>query len=192
MCELGWGDTRRLLLELRGQTDPETEPVLGLVLLARACNEGGDAAGAREVLRRAVVARPDQVVLHGALGGLLERQGREAEAIECYQAARALRPELGVALGRALAKAGRAVDAEVVCREMVRQQPSDSGRHFFLGLALYDQRKLAKAVASYREAIRLQPHFPNAYTNMGIALADQGQVAEAIAAHREAIRLRSC
>jgi hypothetical protein len=56
MWELTLGRTWRPLLELRGQADPATEPVLAL-LLARASEAVGDAAGAEALLRRSAVAR---------------------------------------------------------------------------------------------------------------------------------------
>jgi tetratricopeptide (TPR) repeat protein len=181
------------LRELRGQVDPATEPVLSVILLARACREAGDAAGAEEVLRRAVVAQPGQVVLLSALGRLLERQGRLAEAIECYQAARALRPHLGITLGRTLADAGRAVEGEAVCRDLVRRQPNNPEMHYALGNALAKQGgqgKLAEAVAAFQEAIRLKPDYANAHHNLGLTRYYQGKLAEAVAAYQEAIRLK--
>ena len=59
-----------------------------------------DTREAERVLRSSLAARPDQVVLLEALGKLLAGQKRWGEAIECYRAARALQPRLGVALGR--------------------------------------------------------------------------------------------
>jgi predicted Zn-dependent protease len=89
------------LQELRPGIDPGRAPVLTVLLLAQASAAVGDKAGAKAVLRQALAARPDQVALLEALGKLLARQGdvRLGEAVECYQAARALRPELGLALG---------------------------------------------------------------------------------------------
>jgi serine/threonine-protein kinase len=190
LWELERGHSWRHLRQLRGQVDLAREPVLSVVLLAEALSARGDAAGANEVLRRAVVARPGQVVLLGAQGRLLERQGRLGEAIECYRAARALRPHLGVALGRALARAGRAAEGEEVCHDLVRLGPNDPEARFFLGYALQEQGKLAEAVAAYREAIRLRTDYPEAHSNLGAALQKQEKLAEAVAAYREAIRLR--
>src|SRR5262249_60844215 len=77
LWELARGNDWRHLLEVRKDIDPREEPVLTVVLLARACADVGDTAGAEEVLRQASTARPDQVVLLIALGKLLERQRLE-------------------------------------------------------------------------------------------------------------------
>jgi tetratricopeptide (TPR) repeat protein len=192
LWELARGSHWRTLRELRGRTNPATEPALGVVLLARAFSAVGDHLGAEAVLRQAVTGRPDEVVLRDALGKMLERRGRSrlAEAIECYQAARARRPDLGVALAQALAKAGRAEEGEAVLRDLTRQQPSNPERHSYLGIALVGREKPADAAAAFREAIRLKPDFPEAHYYLGDALYGQGKVAEAVAACREAIRLK--
>jgi tetratricopeptide (TPR) repeat protein len=192
LWELARGGKWRRLQELRGRADPATEPVLTVVLLARACAAVGDGAGAEQVLRQALAARPGELVLLEALGGLLERQGRSrrGEALECYRAARALRPRLGVAFSNALVQAGKAAEAEAVLRDLVRQQPDNPEMRVYLGNALYARRKLAEAVAAYRKAIALRPEYVDAYANLGFALADQGKLAEAVAACRTAIELK--
>src|SRR5262249_39647682 len=98
------GGTWHAVLELRREIDPRTETVLTVALLAGAFAEVGDAAEAERVLRQAVTARPQEVVLLVALGRLLERQGptRFTEAIGDYRAAPSPRPLLGIALGRGL------------------------------------------------------------------------------------------
>jgi predicted Zn-dependent protease len=183
--------TLRRLQTVRSEMHPARDPVLTIVLLAQASNEAGDAAGAERLLREAIAARPDQVVLLNELGNLLERQGasRRAEAIERYSAARAVRPRLGITLTRAMIAAGRALEGEAVMRDLVRQQPDNPEMHLYLGNALHDQKKLAEAIAAYREAIRLKHDYPEVHYNLGIALWHQGKLPEAVAANREAIRL---
>jgi serine/threonine protein kinase/tetratricopeptide (TPR) repeat protein len=180
------------LRAVREQVDPATEPVLTVVLLARACSAVGDAAGAEEVLRQAVTARPDQVVLLDALGRLLEQQGpsRLGEAIECYRAVRARRPDLGDTLAKALGKAGRAAEEEAVLRDLVRQQPDNPEMWGNLGVVLAHQQKLGEAEAAFHKAIALKPNFAWAYNDLGIVLRDQKMLGEAEAAYRKAIGLQ--
>jgi Flp pilus assembly protein TadD len=192
LWELARGTNWRRLRELRGRLDPATEPVLSAALLAQACAAVGDAAGAEEVLRRAAAARPGEVVLLDALGRLLGRQGpsRLAEAVGYYRAARALRPRLGVALGRALAEAGQASEGEAVLRDLTRRQPNNPEMRAHLGTALAAQGKAAGAEAAFREAVRLKPDFPEAHYNLGNALRAQGNLCAAVGAWREALRLK--
>jgi Flp pilus assembly protein TadD len=190
LWELTRGPSWRPLLELRGQADPTTDPVLSLLLLARASEAVGDVAGAEALLRRATAARPEQVVLLDALGRLLERRGRAGEAVECFRAARALRPQLGVALGRVLVQAGRGTEGEAVLRDLVHRQPNNPELHCYLGNALYHQKKLDEAVAAFRKAIALKPDDALAYNNLGATLSDQKKLDEAVAAYRKAIALQ--
>jgi tetratricopeptide (TPR) repeat protein len=183
---------RQRLRELAGKLDPSREPVLGLVMLAGTLRAAGEDRRAEEVLRSAVAARPGAVALLNALGKLLEEQRppRLGEAIECYRAARAVRADLGIALGNALRKAKRAGEAVAVLKALRRGQPHNPAIIFCLGNALRDQKKYAEAEAAYRKAIALRPDFTVAYNNLGGALHEQKKYAEAEAACRKAIELR--
>jgi tetratricopeptide (TPR) repeat protein len=183
-------DQRLRLRGLRARLEVGREPVLSVVLLAWASQEMGDSARAESVLRQALAVRPDQAELLYALGKLLEAQGRPAEAVECFRAARSLRPGLGVALARALAEAGRAEEGEAVLRDLLRQQPSHPELHFYLGNALYHGQKFEEAEQAYRKAIALQPDFALAHVGLGTALFEQKKPDEAVAAFRKAIELR--
>jgi hypothetical protein len=72
--------------------------------LTRALRVAGEEALAEQLLRDAVQARRDEVVLYHTLGQLLTLQEppRWAEAVGFYRAARALRPDLGLNLAMAL------------------------------------------------------------------------------------------
>src|SRR5262249_55229189 len=57
------GKARQQLAHRSAAVNPRREPVLGLVSLARALKEAGNAGEAERVLRLSLAARPDQVVL---------------------------------------------------------------------------------------------------------------------------------
>src|SRR5262249_32879017 len=137
------------LLAIRREIDPRTEPVLTVVLLTQAFAAAGDDAGAEEVLGQALAARPDQVVLLGRLGKLLERRGaaRLGKAIGYSQAARAQRRLRGITLSKALARAGRPAQAGEVMQDLVRQQPDNPATWFYLGLVLDGGQKYGEAEA---------------------------------------------
>jgi serine/threonine-protein kinase len=180
------------LREVRNGIDPRTEPALTVVLLSRACALAGDDAGAEEVLRRAVTARPDQVVLLTGMAKLLDRprHSRLEEAIGYYRAARGQRPGLGLGLSWALVRAGRPAEAEEVLRELALRQPGNLAVHFYLGSSLSAQEKYAEAAAANRKAIDLKPDFVPAYVNLGYALDGLGKYDQAEAAMRKAIELQ--
>jgi tetratricopeptide (TPR) repeat protein len=189
LWELGRGNTWRRLRQLRAEMTAATEPVLTVMLLARTSSEVGDMAGAEEVLRQALARLPNQVALLDALGKVQERQGRLAEAIGCYRAARAMHPALGIALGNALTRAGRAAEGEAVLRDLVRQQPGNPEMLIQLGYVLTEQGKHGEAEEACRKAIALNSDNASAYVILGIALNKQGRPAEGEAACRRAIAL---
>src|SRR5262249_36902683 len=81
-----WGEDRNRLRRLAAATDPATEPVLSLLALVRALQEAGHDPGAEGLLRAALRARPQEVVLQHRLGQLLAKQQRWQEAAESYAA----------------------------------------------------------------------------------------------------------
>jgi Tfp pilus assembly protein PilF len=183
---------QRRLVRLRDRMRPETDPVPSVILLAEACRRAGGAAVAEGLLRQALAARPDQVGLLSALGHLLEQQGasRLGEAIERYRAGRARQPRLGITLGVALVKAGRALEGEEVLRDLIRQQPNNPETFLYLGNALAAQKKVDQAWAAWSKAVRLRPDFPQAHNNLGTILAERKKWAEAETAFRRAIQLQ--
>jgi serine/threonine-protein kinase len=192
LWDLEYGNPWRHLLEVRKAIDPRKEPALSVVMLSRALASVEDVAGAEEVLRQAATARPDQVVLLHALGRLLDERwpSRLEEAIGYYRAARVKRPRLGIALSKALARAGRATQGEQVLQELALQQPDNPAIYYYLGVNLLGQQKHAAAEAACRRAIDRKPDLAVAHCNLGHALLGQGRHGEAEAACRKAIDLK--
>jgi serine/threonine-protein kinase len=184
------GDRARLR-QLAEQTDAAKEPVLGVLALAWALHAGGDDALAERLLRTAVIARPREVVLHTQLGQLLweQRPPRWGEAVECFAAARALRPELGVALAESLVNCGRKDEGFALYERLAAERKDNPWIHYQLGRALWEGGRNKEAEAAFREAIRLKPDDPKAHNALGVALFPQARFGEAGAAYREAIRL---
>jgi serine/threonine-protein kinase len=192
LWELTWGKTWRHLPEVQAQIDPRTEPTPTLVLLAQAYAAIGDTVGAEKLLRRATTARPGQVMLLYVLGQLLERQGssRLSEAIEYYRAARSQRPQLGMALSKALLGARRAEEAEEVLRELEPQKSNNPVFHAYRGLAAYYQEKFGEAEVAFRKVLDLKPDWAGAHSDLGAALNAQQRFGEAEAACRKALDLK--
>jgi tetratricopeptide (TPR) repeat protein len=192
LWELHPGAPWRALQALRGQLNPGREAVQTVVLLAQANRAVGDAAAAEDVLRQGLAGRPQQVVLLDALGRLLEEQrpARLREAIGCYQAVRAVRPRLGLALAGAHSKAGQAAHGEAVLRDLLSEQPKHPVLWWYVADSLYGQKKLPDAEAAYRKAGELQPDLPAVFNNLGNVLLDQNKLAEAESAYRKAIAIR--
>jgi Flp pilus assembly protein TadD len=190
--DTGWGPGRGRLRLLAARTNAATEPVLGLLTLARGLTVAGEQGLAERLLRAALRARPQEVVLYQTLGQVLETATppRWAEAVECYTAARALRRGLGESLANALVRAGRMQEGLELYQQLTADNPDNPWLHSVRGSALSDQGKHKEAEAAYRQAIRLQPDYPKAHNSLGVTLYSQRRRKEAEAACREAIRLR--
>jgi len=189
--DAGPGVDRERLRRLAAATDAATEPVLGLLTLTRALRVAGDEAVAERLLRGALCARPQEVVLHQALGQLLEESTppRWGEAVVCYAAARVLRPALGDALAKALVQVDRGEEGLALYQRLSADQPNNPWLPLRHGWALVGQRRFKEAEAMFREAIRRKPDYFLAHYNLGFVLRHQKRAKEAEAAGREAIRL---
>jgi Flp pilus assembly protein TadD len=179
------------LRQLTERIDPSVEPALGLVMLTRTLRVAGQEVLAERLLRKALTARPREVLLYDTLGDLLTGQQPPpwAEAVECFTAARILRPDLGLALAEALLRGGRADEGLDLLARMVHEKPDNPYLHFQQALVLSERRKYEEAEAGFRKAIALKPDLAEAYYNLDNALLDQRKNAEAEDMYRRAIAL---
>jgi tetratricopeptide (TPR) repeat protein len=186
-----WGRDCARLLQLAERIDPAVEPVLGLVSLTRALQMVGDEALAERLLRRAVTARPAEVVLYHTLGDLLRQQDppRWSEAVEYYRVARGLRPDLGVTLAEALRESGREREGLDVLDWLVKERPDNPYLHFQQGNALWAKGDLDGAIACYHRALDLAPKRASVHYNLGVALQAKHDLDGAIACYHRALDL---
>jgi protein O-GlcNAc transferase len=85
--------------------------------------------------------------------------------------------------------AGRLREAEILCRQVLDQQPAHFGAVHYLGLVAYQVGKLDIAANLISQAIALNPNSAEAHSNLGDVLRGRGQLNDAIAACRRAIAL---
>jgi tetratricopeptide (TPR) repeat protein len=118
-----------------------------------------------------------------AHGHLLERQGNYEGAVEQYQRALALSPNMVSArnrLGICLNKLGRHAEASAQFRLAIQQNHTDGYLQNNLGFSLYLEGKNIEALAALAAAIELQPDYGRAHMNKGIVLAKMGDYPAAL------------
>jgi Tfp pilus assembly protein PilF len=186
------GEDRARLRRLAEKVDPVSEPVLGLLTLTGALRMAGEEVLAEQFLRAALRARPREGILYYRLGQLLSQQKppRWAEAVECWAAARALRPDLGVHLSVALLHSGRTDEGLALLARMGQESPDNPFLHYLQGLALHEEGKFKEAEAAFRQAIERKSNYAEAYNELGVILIDQGKPGDAEEACRKAIALK--
>ena len=125
------------------------------------------------------------------LGNAIAYQGREAEAINCWQKAVELQPDLLTAyqslasLFHRLREFRKAIDCYLKILEI---QPNSLEAYENLGLCFYAMNYLEEARACCQLSLKIQPDYAPAWGNWGIILLKQGRLAEAIAHLKTAIQ----
>ncbi len=123
---------------------------------------------------------------------LLQRLMRLEEAVSIARMAVAFhRDEARAhhALGLALVKSGRFVDAAVAFAEALTRDPSAVESWLNRGVALKEAGDLAEAEASYRRALSLSPRDPVVLNNLANVVGALTRHAEAVTLYREALSL---
>jgi tetratricopeptide (TPR) repeat protein len=87
-------------------------------------------------------------------------------------------------------RAGRPVEAERLCREILCRERDHPGALHLSGLIAAQSGRLDAGVELIRRAVRVRPRFPQAWRNLGCVLVNHGKPHEAIEAYRRLIQLR--
>ncbi len=154
--------------------------------------QAGDTAGAVELYKRALDARPEFTLARTNLGELLAKQGDLSGAVREYgQAAQDApeSPEIQYNLARHLAAAGRTEEAQAAYQKAVALNPKDVRAWNNLGLLLAQQGNGAGAEQAYRSALEQSPNYTLARANLGNLLMDAGRFDEGVAVYEEGITL---
>jgi serine/threonine-protein kinase len=188
----GWLAAHRArLLRLAAETNPAQAPTLRLLSLTRALRDAGDDAVAERLLRSALLARPKDGSLYHVLGEFLESRGHWGEAVECFVAERALRPEVsGESLANALKNSNRVEEGLALYRQLVTERPDNPWLYIRYSRALVEQSRYEEAEAACRKVLELSPNLAEAFNNLGWALHGQHRNRESEDAYREAIRIK--
>jgi tetratricopeptide (TPR) repeat protein len=136
------------------------------VSLAESLTQRGAFEQARQQLDRMLESKPPPPrlhLVHAALGRLFKRQGKLAEALECYDRALQMHEDFAEAWnnkGAALEWLGRAEEAAECYGRAVALRPNEVAYHLNLGYAQYLCGAEESAQVQYRAALHLQPNWP--------------------------------
>jgi len=117
------------------------------------------------------------------LGDVRHEQGRNAEALACYEAAIRLRPDFALAHNNAaniLTIFGRTDEALAQYAVAVRADPNLPDAQYNWANTLTRIGRFADAVPHYEAALRLAPALVPAHENLGISLFNLGRYADAV------------
>lgn len=135
---------------------------------------------------------PQVFILHHVLSLALDQQQKYPEAIDSYERALNLQPnmpELWFNLAIAQTNIGNLAQAEQCYRQAIKLQPQFFEAHGNLGTILQRQGKLGEAITSYRKGLSINPQDARGYFNLGTALRDEGLLNDAVESYQKAIAL---
>jgi len=127
---------------------------------------------AESLFRQAISATGNNYLAYNNLGAALSRQGRQQEAIPCFEKALSLRPDYIEALfnkGVALAGQGQYAEALPVYGRVLALNPNFAEAHNNAAIAYARMGNLDKAIMHFREAIKIYPDYREAMNNLRIA-----------------------
>ena len=163
-------------------------------------NEWAEAERLAQSVVQSEVGPRETGVCRQLLGLIAHRTGRYADAVEQFQLAIALQPDVPdlrtglcdahTALARRLRKLSRLADAEHHAREALRWQPESPESLSVLGVLLHEQDKLDEARHCFEQGVRGSPRHPQLRLNYANLLAALPERAAAIEQYRIAMELR--
>ena len=142
---------------------------------------------------QAAQGSPNASILY-RLGSLLLKTGQRDKALDAYERALGLQPDLAEAsndLGTLLAENGELPAAIVRFRAALAATPEYPDALNNLGYALLLTGREGEARELYERALKLQPDFPEALNNLGLILGRQGDLDRAEPYFRKALQARA-
>jgi tetratricopeptide (TPR) repeat protein len=129
---------------------------------------------------------------HNALGNVLRKEGRIAEAIQQFQAAAVLDPDQTAPLnnlGGVLFQSGRYAEAAETYEKAIALDPGYAEARTGLGNTWLLLGKLPQAIEQYEAALKIRPDSASTQNGLANAMLMSNRIPEAMTHAQEAVRL---
>jgi tetratricopeptide (TPR) repeat protein len=126
------------------------------------------------------------------LGGYLDRKGQSQQALDEYEAALRVNPNLRdvkLQAGILYVKLGRTSEALRVARELEQVAPKSSAPLLLKGVALLAQNNAQGAIEAFNAVLKIKPDVLDAHRGLGQAYQQTGQNDQAVESYRRALAL---
>jgi tetratricopeptide (TPR) repeat protein len=174
----------------------------GILLLLTGCKRGGQSNSATASLDQTsstAASAPGEARALLEKGKQLYREDQDAVAVEAFQQAIKLDPDLAEAhfrLGLGYETLDKAEEAEAEYKKAVESykkhlsnNPDDAEAHYNLGQTYASLHQYSDATREYRQAIKLKNDDAEMYYDLGIALTRLAQYSEAAAAFSKSLEI---
>jgi tetratricopeptide (TPR) repeat protein len=147
---------------------------------------------AEAIIRKVLVADPENVDLHMALGNLRMQQDDIDEAFDDYSDAKDLDPnipEIHNGLSYVFYRSNDGENAIAEARTALSIDPQNAEAYRYLGLGLYANENYAAALHAFQESLSRDPNRAETYYDLGLAQSADKELPAAVESYRKAIRL---
>jgi tetratricopeptide (TPR) repeat protein len=174
---------------LHGAVGKQPENADAILGLARACKWAGRLEESLQYVERVIALEPNRGLAWVDKGNLLEKLGREGEALDAYSHASELRQDWDVparARARVLFRMGKHAEVRCLLRPFVRKRECDPRILLAYSSSLRQLGKSRAALAYLTRVTKVFPQRPDAWLLQGKALLDLKRPGEALTALEKA------
>jgi tetratricopeptide (TPR) repeat protein len=147
---------------------------------------------AETIIRKLLLATPDNADLYSALGYLRQLRGDLDEAFDAYADAKDLNPEspeIHSGLSYIFSRWNDGANAVAEARTALSIDPNNAEAYRYLGLALFVADKYSAALHALDESLARDPKHAETYYDLGLVQVAESDFQAAEESYRQAVRL---
>jgi Tfp pilus assembly protein PilF len=167
--------------------------IILIALIVCACAQTSYWRNSESLWKHTIACTPANVIAHSNLGVALAAQHRFGEAVQQYQQAIEINPEVAETyrnLAAAFTEQGRLDEAVQCYQKAIEKRPDYAEAHNNLGIILAQQGRPDEAIGHLQKALAIKPDYAEADNNLGIVFASQSRFDEAIVTFQKALSIK--